>query len=287
MHARTRDGLDGQLLPPITDDDFTRAVSIPVDFSRVSPLTGPVFIKGARPGDVLSVKILDMVPKGVGTLVVWPADARYDFLEETFRDSFPEGHLKHFDFGDPANTQGITLRPGVYVPLMPMLGMIGTAPAEGVFKTGPPREFGGNMDVKHLGKGATVHLPVFVEGGLVSIGDGHAVQGDGELCTTAVETAMEVALEFKLHKNTRIEEPHIETEELYIFTSFGRSLEEASNKAMRYCIEWLAHHYGFTMHEAYMLLGLAGNLCVSQVVNSPHLGARVELAKKVFNPAIW
>ena len=224
----------------ITAEVFTTAESIPVDFSRVAPLTGPIFVIGTHPGDVLSIKILKIAPKGIGTLVVWPSNARYDFLDKAYRDLFPEGHLKHFDFSDRVSSRVITLRSDVSIPITPILGMLGTAPASGDFKTGPPREFGGNMTIRGLGKGATIHLPVQLEGGLVSLGDGHAVQGDGELCITGVETAMDVDLEIMVHKDVPINEPHVETEDLYIFTAFGLTLEEAADKAMCYSIGWLS-----------------------------------------------
>ncbi|MBT9258823.1 MAG: acetamidase/formamidase family protein [Clostridiales bacterium] len=169
------DASGGQLNPSSTAEDVAR-----IDFARVNPVTGPVYIKGARPGDVLEVEILDFGPLSWG----WTASIPGFGL---LADEFPQPYLKIWDlkkdYGEFA--------PGIRIPLRPFPGTIGVALAEpGNHSIVPPRQNGGNMDIRHLTRGSRLYLPVWVEGALFSVGDTHAAQGDGEVCGTAIEAPM-------------------------------------------------------------------------------------------------
>jgi amidase len=204
-----------------------------------------------------------------------------------YRREYEQGHIKHIDFREAKSVSDAIRINQCRIPVRPMLGMMGTAPSEGVYRTGPPREFGGNMDLKLLGPGATVHLPVFVEGALFSFGDGHAVQGDGELCTTGVETAMEAKLTFAVQKGVSIKGPHVETSATYAIVAAGKSLDDASKTALEHALDWLVHEHQFEFWDAYMLLGIAADLRICQVVNYPSLGVRIEIPKDIYNASIW
>src|SRR5438128_5971563 len=162
--------------------------------SKGHPLTGPVGIRGARPGDVLQVDVRELVPGDLGYTSFRPGIG-------LLRDDFIEPYLKLWEL----RGQAAELRPGIRVPLAPFLGVMGVALAEpGAHVTAPPRSNGGNMDIKQLTAGTTLYLPVWVAGALFSCGDGHAVQGDGEVCITAIETTMTATLRFTVRRDIRL-----------------------------------------------------------------------------------
>jgi acetamidase/formamidase len=287
VEMQTRDGFDGQLAPPVRSGEYAESEFPKIDMSRVAPLTGPIYVENAEPGDTLSVTIVELKPIGIGVMVVWPARLDYDFLRPTFRRGFPSGWIQHFDLSAAGEGHLLELGSRALIPIRPMLGMMGTAPPEGVHQTGPPLPTGGNMDIRLLGAGATIHLPVQVHGALFSAGDGHAVQGDGELCTTGVEVGMSATLAFQVWKRISIEEPHLETADIYAITATGATLEEAAQGALERWLVWLTTQHRFSTHDAYMLLSAAADLRVNQVVNEPRLGVRIELPKAVFNASRW
>jgi acetamidase/formamidase len=178
----------------------------------------------------------------------------------------------------------VTFGPGVEIPLRPFPGVIGVAPAtEERLNTIPPRANGGNMDNKHMGAGTTVYLPVFVEGALLSIGDTHAAQGDGEVCGTGVEAPMRVVLEVNVRKGGRsIPEPEYETDEYYATTGFAETTDEAARKATRYMIDYLVAERGLTRGDAYALASLAGDLKINEVVDVPHVLVSMHMPKGIF-----
>ncbi len=283
-----RDGFDGQVNPPVRAEDLDTNLYGTIDFRRVAPVTGPVAVRGAEPGDVLEVRVLDLVPFGTGTVVIFPSWVDNDFLLKEQRRDFPNAWIRSFDMDRAWREGAVELTRGVRIPLRPMLGMMATAPAEGDFTTtGPPRHFGGNMDVKDIGKGVTVYLPVYQPGALFSAGDGHGVQGDGEVCTTAIETPMRATLEFHLHKGRTIPGPEIETADEFMTVAYGRTLDQATQRAIRYMIDYLVERRGLTGYDAYALLSLAGDMRINQVVDFPHVGVRAVVPKRLFDSWSW
>lgn len=272
---RTRDGFDGQLdgLPSSALETDLAAL----DFSRIAPLSGPIEVVGARPGDAVRIEVIELQPSGPGWTVVWPAWAGFDYHRPP--GVAVGGRIRSFSPDD--------LRPGgavrigrAEVPLRPMLGMIGVAPAFGDFPTLPPREFGGNLDLSLLGAGAACRLPVLTEGALVSLGDGHAVQGDGELCTTAVECGMTGRARITVEPGSAPRQAEVETPDAWITTGFGRTLDLAVQSAIDAMHAKLVAA-GMDATDAYMLLSVAADVGVNQVVNMPHVGARVTLSKEL------
>ena len=168
-----------------------------LDFAKVNPVTGPVRVDGAEPGDALKVTILSFVPSGWG----WTANIPGFGL---LADQFPEPALHLWEY-DPASLAPAVYGPGGRVPLKPFAGTIGLAPAEpGLHSIVPPRRCGGNMDIRDLAAGTELYLPVEVAGGLFSVGDTHAAQGDGEVCGTAIESPMSLALRLDLVKGANL-----------------------------------------------------------------------------------
>ena len=231
------------------------------------PLTGPVAIRGARPGDVLQVDVLDLVPGAFGVTTFVPDRG-------LLAGDFPEPYLKVWDL----TADRAELRPGVRVPLAPFLGVMGVALAEpGEHSTIPPRAAGGNMDIKQLTKGSTLYLPIAVAGALFSCGDGHAAQGDGEVCITAIETTMTATLRLGVRRDLRIAGPEFETRSAgalagrqYVTTGIAPDLMEASKQAVRAMIGHLVAACGLTREEAYVLCSVAVDLKISEVVDAPN-----------------
>ena len=188
VEFETVDSSGGQLGPDSTLADLAR-----MDFGKVNPVTGPVWIDGAEPGDALKVTLVDFKPSGWG----WTANIPGFGL---LADQFTEGALHIWKYDAAAMTPAL-YGPGGRVPLKPFAGTIGLAPAEsGLHSVVPPRRVGGNMDVRDLCAGTELYLPVEVAGALFSVGDTHAAQGDGEVCGTAIESPMDVTLKFELVK---------------------------------------------------------------------------------------
>jgi acetamidase/formamidase len=283
-----REGFDNQIDPPVTaEEDETRLYSL-LDFRRLAPVTGPIGIRGAEPGDTLEVRIIELAPFGIGNLLVFPAWVEFDFLRREQRKAFPRAWIRRFDTAAAAAEGFIRFAPRVRVPIRPMLGVAGTAPAEGDYSTtGPPWNFGGNMDVRDVAAGSRLYLPVLRPGALFSAGDGHAVQGDGEICTTGLETAMRATLQFQLHKGRTIAAPQLETVDEFMTIAYGRTVDDAGRRAIADMVEYLADRQGLEAHEAYGLLSLAGDIRVNQVVDFPHLGARVAVRKSLFDQWRW
>jgi acetamidase/formamidase len=238
---------------------------------RGHPLTGPVSVKGARPGDVLQVEVLELRPGDLG----WTSIREGRGL---LADEFSEPYLKLWDLrgGDAAE-----LKPGIRVPLEPFLGVMGVAPdTPGEHSTAPPRRCGGNMDVKQLTAGSTLYLPVLVDGALFSTGDGHAAQGDGEVCITAIETRMTATLRFTVRRDFRLDEPEFGTGgpvaaatnvgPHYATTGIAPDLMVATKKAVRAMIGYLGREHGLSREEAYVLCSVAVDLKISEVVDAPN-----------------
>ncbi|QCS41089.1 acetamidase/formamidase family protein [Natrinema versiforme] len=275
-----RDSTGGQLGP-----DSTVADIADLDIDRVHTLTGPVAIEGARPGDVLEVELLEIDHRGWGVTLVLPSEAELGLLA----DEFPEPALHVWDLEDGVGRFGN----GIEVPLDPFPGVIGVAPAEdGTHTTFPPRSVGGNMDIKQLTAGSTLYLPVAVDGALFSVGDGHAAQGDGEVCGSGIEAPMTVTCRFDLRSDLSIDQPQFETtgpftpsgrdEPMYGTTGIADDLQEAASAAVRQLIDHLETERGLERHEAYMLCSVAVDLKINEVVNAPNWVVSAYLPEGIF-----
>ncbi len=261
-----RDVTDGQISPQSRAEVLTQ-----LDWSRVYPLGGPVLVKGAKPGDVLEVQVLDIHHKGWGWTGILPG---FGLLEE----EFPRPYLRIWDLSPGDHT---FLREDIRVPLDPFCGTMGVAPGQpGEFPVMPPGNFGGNMDVRHLTRGSVLLLPVHVEGALFSCGDCHAAQGDGEVCVTGIEAPMYVALRFGLRKGRSIPGPQFLTpgpltdkydaKGYYATTGIGPDLMEAARDAVRAMIDHLVHLSGLSPEDAYVLCSVVVDLKISEVVDKPN-----------------
>ena len=202
----------------------------------------------------------------------------FGFLPE----EFDQPYLKTFRFS-PGQKE-VEFAPGIHIPLNPFPGVVGVAPAtEDMLSTIPPRANGGNMDDRELTEGATVYLPVFVEGALFSIGDAHAAQGDGEVSGTAIEAPTRIVLELEVLKGGRsIEEPQYEQDDFYAVTAFGETLDEAAKKATGYMIDYLEAEKGMARDDAYVLASIAGQLKIAEVVDVPHMLITMKMPKSIF-----
>jgi acetamidase/formamidase len=275
------DASAGQLSSNSTVADVGR-----LDFSKVNPIAGPVFIDGAEPGDVLKVTLLSFVPSGWG----WTANIPgFGLLADEFKE--PALHLWRYD--------PTTLAPALFgrwgkVPLKPFTGTIGVAPAAaGVHSVVPPRRVGGNMDVRDIALGTELFLPVEVAGALFSVGDTHAAQGDGEVCGTAIESPMRVALQFDLLKREPLAFPrfrtqgpvtrHLDASGYEATTGIGPDLMEAARAAVRSMIDLLGRQRGMPAVDAYMLCSVCGDLRISEIVDIPNWTVSFYLPRIVFD----
>jgi acetamidase/formamidase len=235
-------------------------------------MTGPVAVRGAAPGDVLEVRILD-----VSLRQDWGWN-RIRPLSGTLPEDFETMTLVHI----PLDREAMRARMpwGVDLPLDPFFGVMGVAPPRewGTVTSIIPRAHGGNLDIKALGAGSTLYLPVFNEGAQFSAGDGHALQGDGEVNGTAIETCLSGTFQLIVHKDKSIAMPRAETPTHYLTTGMDPSLDVAAKQALREMIVLIREKTNLSREEAYMLCSLAADLHVSQTVNV-HKGIHVMLAK--------
>jgi acetamidase/formamidase len=230
---------------------------------RLGPhiLTGPVAIAGAMPGDMLEVRI-EAIELGAdwGYCAIRP-------LSGTLPDEFPTQDIDLIPIDQAARTCQLPWGPSL--DLAPFFGVMGVAPKPvyGAITTVQPREHGGNMDNKELGAGATLFLPVWVEGGRFSAGDGHAVQGDGEVCVNALETSLTGTFTFILHKASAITQPRAETATHYLSIGLDSDLDEAMRKALREMIRLICSRTNLSREQAYKFCSLAVDFRVTQSVN--------------------
>jgi acetamidase/formamidase len=270
--------MDGQLRCGMTLEELI-ATRQGYNDREIGPhtLTGPIFIKGAEPGDALEVRIRKLVPADCGVNYHFPAKMNIGGLPE----DFPVGQFKTIKL-DVKNMK-TTFAPGVVIPLKPFFGVMGVAPKPGEKKPAAiPDYFGGNMDNKELVAGATLFLPVNVSGALFSAGDAHAVQGDGEVNVTAIETAMrEAVLQFVVRKDMKIERPMAQTRTHWITMGFHKDLNEAVKIALRDAIQFISNTKGLTPDDAYSLASLAVDLRVTQIVDG-NKGIHAMIPKSIF-----
>lgn len=253
-----------------------------LDFGRVNPLTGPVYVEGAEPSDALKVEILKFEHQGWGWTGIIPG---FGLLA----DEFPDPYLKIWRL----NSEWAEFRPGIRVPLEPFCGEMGVAPQEaGPVSAVSPGKHGGNLDTRGLTVGAVLYLPVWVKGALFCCGDCHGAQGDGEVCGTGIEAPMAVTLRFGLIKGRSLSEfrfeapsPLTKADRLgyYVTTAHGPDLFANARQAIRYQIEHLVEHHGLSRAEAYALCSVAVDLKISQIVDTPNYIVSAYLPKSIFS----
>jgi acetamidase/formamidase len=254
-----------------------------LNFDLIHPLTGPVYIEGAEPGDALVVDIVSIKHKGWGWNAVIPG---FGLLAE----DFPEPYLHHYKLGETT----CEFRADIQIPYEPFCGVMGVGPREaGRFTTIPPRENAGNIDIRNLTPGTRAFFPVLVPGALFSCGDCHSAQGDGEVNGTGIETKMSVTLTFTLQKNANIPELRFITPPgkkltvadeggYYAATAHGPDLYKNSQQAIRYIIDYLSSEHNMTREQAYCLCGAAVDLKISEIVDAPNWIVSAYLPLSIF-----
>ena len=237
-------------------------------------LTGPVYVEGAEPGDVLEVKILS---------IELPLDYGYNgcsgYLPENCETGVPSKII-------PLDRKKMTAEflPGIVIPLKPFYGSLGIAPAPDVgrLSSNPPGRHAGNLDNRELVAGSTLYIPVFARGALFEIGDGHAAQGDGEVDQTAIETSLRGRLQLTVRKDMKLKWPRAETASDYISMATDPDLITATKAAIQEMIDFLVSEKKLTAHQAYQLVSISGNVAITQLVDKPNVGVHVKLPKSIF-----
>jgi len=279
--VHSRDVSDNQITP-----SSTAAVLTTMNWDRVYPLAGPIYAKGARPGDTLAVEILDLHTEGWGWAAIIPG---FGLLA----DDFKEAALRIFDLTDG---DAAYMRPDIAIPIEPFFGTMGVCPAGARRQViMPPGIFGGNMDTRQLTRGTTLFLPVQVEGALFSCGDAHAAQGDGEVCVTAIESPMYGAFRLSLQKGRSIPAPQfshpgplvprVNHGGWYGTTGVGPDLHRAAQDAVRAMIAHLVETRSLSAEDAYILASLCADLKISEIVDAGQFIVSALLPQAVFRPS--
>ena len=273
-----QDSSAGQLGPQSKLADVTA-----LDFGKINPVSGPIYVEGAEPGDAIKVTIDSFAPRSFdGRGFGWTANIPgFGLLADQFLD--PALHVWSYD---PSQMGPALFGPSLYgsearVPLKPFAGTIGNALAEpGLHSVVPPRRVGGNLDIRDLNAGVTLYLPVEVAGALFSVGDTHAAQGDGEVCGTAIESPMDVVLTLDLVKGANLKNPrfttpgpvtrHLDAKGYEVTTGIGPDLMAASRDAVAGMIDLLCAQRGMAAVDAYMLVSTCGDLRISEIVDMPN-----------------
>ena len=279
----TRDAADHYYSPSSTSDDVKKKGPL-----KGHPLTGPVYIRNASPGDTLQVEILEVLPsQGFGWTAIRPGKGLLP------QEEFPNHFLQIWDLSDGLVAR-MKQRNDIAIPINAFPGIMGTSLNEpGKHNTIPPRKNGGNMDIKHLCQGSTLYIPIWVEGALFSVGDAHAAQGDGEVCITAIEMSAKITLRFKLLTNRPIAEPCFRTHgplnpasdggDWFVTTSHGNDLYKCSQIAVGYMIQHLIRERGLSREEAYVLCSVCVDLKISEIVDVPNWIVSAYLPEMIFN----
>jgi acetamidase/formamidase/ketosteroid isomerase-like protein len=271
-------GLQRAGVPPEKIQDSLKAIVTEVTGDRRGPgghiLTGPVYVEGAEPGDVLEVKVLS---------IDLPIDYGYNgcsgFLPENCDRSVASMII-------PIDRKTMTAEyaPGIVIPLRPFFGSMGVAPAPelGRVSSNPPARHAGNLDNRELVAGTTLFIPVFVAGALFEVGDGHAAQGDGEVDQTAIETSLRGRLQLTVRKDMKLAWPRAETATDFISMATDPDLTVATKMAIQEMIDFLAATRKLTKHQAYQVVSIAGNVAVTQLVDKPNMGVHVKMPRSIF-----
>ena len=240
-----------------------------VDFAKINPATGPIYVDTALPGDTLMVEIEEMELSKQGIMLAVPG---LGILGDQV--SVPTTKVVKL-VGDK-----IRFSKDILLPISPMIGVIGIAPAGNPVACGIPGNHGGNMDTRDITPRAKVYFPVFVNGALLAMGDVHAVMGDGEACGTGVEMSAAITIKIDVIKGSPIRRPLIETKDSFMTVGSAESLEEAVKMATGDMVSIMSNLLKISFEEAYMLLSAAGDVKVSQMVN-PFRTARVRVSKEI------
>jgi acetamidase/formamidase len=276
--TNTPAGLTKAGVPDAKIQASLKAVVTEVTGDRKGPgghiLTGPVYVEGAEPGDVLEVKILSI-------------DLALDYGYNGCSGYVPDNCVKDAPAKIlPLNRQKMTAEfaPGIVIPLRPFFGSMGVAPAAaaGRVNSAPPGRHAGNLDNRELIAGSTLYIPVFVQGALFEIGDGHAAQGDGEVDQTAIETSLRGKLQLTVRKDMKLAWPRAETPTDFISMATDPDLAVATKGAIQEMIDFVVAEKKLTKHEAYQLVSVAGHVAITQLVDKPNLGVHVRLPKSIF-----
>ena len=237
-------------------------------------LTGPIYVEGAEPGDVLEVRILS---------ISLPIDYGYNgckgFLPENCEPDTPSKILTL-----DRKRMTAEFSPGIVIPLHPFFGSMGVAPPPeaGRVSSNPPGRHAGNLDNRELVAGSVLYIPVFAPGALFEIGDGHAAQGDGEVDQTAIETSLRARIQLIVRKDMKLTWPRAETATDFISMATDPDLTVATHAAIQEMIDFLVAEKKLTRHQAYQLVSIAGNVAVTQLVDKPNVGVHVRLPKSIF-----
>ncbi len=274
----TREATNHQVTRETTAADLAA-----LDWSIFYPLAGPTYVKGAEPGDTLVIDVLDVQHRGWGWTGIMPG---FGVLHE----EFDQPHIRTWETHDG---QFAYMNDFIRVPIAPFAGTMGVpAAVQGELPPMPPRHVGGNMDARHLTAGSTLYLPVEVDGGLFSIGDGHLAQGDGEVCVSAIEADLGIACRFDVIKDQALAAPEFETppgsltpvgDEGGFFATMGVAddLLVATKDAVRNMIRRLVQLYDLSPEDAYMLASVAADLKITEVVD-PNWIVSLYMPKAVF-----
>ena len=281
MLTNTPTGLARAGVPDAKIQASLKSIVTEVTGDRKGPgghiLTGPVYVEGAEPGDVLEVKILSI-------------DLALDYGYNGCSGYLPDNCEKDVPVKILAlNRQKMTaeFEPGITIPLRPFYGSMGVAPAAdaGRVSSVPPGRHAGNLDNRELVAGSTLYIPIFAKGALFEIGDGHAAQGDGEVDQTAIETSLRGRLQLTVRKDMKLAWPRAETATDYIAMATDPDLVVATKAAIQEMIDFLVAEKKLTRHRAYQLVSVAGNVAITQLVDKPNLGVHVRLPKSIFHAA--
>jgi acetamidase/formamidase len=260
----------------------TSADAAKLDASKFYPLAGPVRVRGAQVGDALAIDVLKVETADWGWSAIVPGLGALD--------EFTEPYLWIWRLN---KSDWVNFKNGLRVKRRPFCGVMGVAPAtDGYTEAMPPGNHGGNLDTRHLTVGSRLFLPVWVDGGLFSVGDIHAAQGDGEVCVTAIECPGEVTLRFNLIKRAQLDAPRYATapersvDRHYVTTGISPDLMEACRQAIRRMINALTEHASLSREEAYVFCSVAGDLRVHEIVDKPNWVVGFWVAKSSLGP-IW
>lgn len=274
------DAGNGHFRPDSTADAVDKLPS-----GKTNPVTGPVWVEGAEPGDILAITLDSFRPSGFGWTAIIPG---FGLLA----DQFPAAALHLWSYDQHAR-EPVAFGSFARIPLRPFAGTLGVAPAEpGTHSVIPPRRIGGNLDTRDLCAGSTLYLPVEVTGALFSMGDTHAAQGDGEVCGTAIESAMDVTVKLDLIKQTPLAMPrfstsgpvtrHLDASGYEAFTGVGPDLMHAARDAVSGAIDWMCREQRMPAEQAYMLCSVCGDLRISEIVDLPNVVVSFYLPRLVF-----
>ncbi|GAB4215939.1 MAG: acetamidase/formamidase family protein [Synechococcales cyanobacterium] len=238
-------------------------------------LTGPIVVQGAQPGDVLEVEILEITP---GLDVAFNTiRAGWGALPERFGEDYLSFIHLDLEQGTAEFPQGS----GIHIPLRPMFGILAVAPPHPASSI-PPGSHGGNIDNPELQPGSRLYLPIYHPGALFSIGDGHAAQGDGEVCGTAIETSMNGRIRLTIRPDLHFQQPVAETPTHLITSGFADTLDQAFESALQTMVDLLVAQVGISPNDAYCLCSLAASFRITQVVNAPQKGVHGMIPKAIF-----